>query len=164
MKHKYIFFVSLIFIFTFQINSLAQRNTSELKYLAKNSDAIITGKVVQQKSQWNEDKTRIYTNATLDVEEYIKGKINKRSITVKYPGGEVGEVGELYTHVATLSNDEEVLLFVKKDPWDMNYKILGGEDGKITIYTDKKTGEKITSQFKKVSAYKKEIKKLITEQ
>ena len=41
--------------------------------LSKGADVIITGKVTQQSSSWNDDNTRIYTKATIEVEEYLKG-------------------------------------------------------------------------------------------
>ena len=59
------------------------------------------------------------------------------------------------------SKDEDVLLFVKKDKRDLDYKVFNGEDGKMTLYTDKKTGEKMTSSNKKISTLKKEIKNYV---
>jgi hypothetical protein len=100
----------------------------------------------------------------LEVEEYLKGNNNNKTLVVTTPGGEVGEVGELYTHMPRFSKDEEVLLFVKKDKQETNYKVLNGEDGKMTLYTDKKTGEKITSSNKKISKLKNEIKNYVEQQ
>ena len=125
---------------------------------------ILTGKVAKQNSIWNKDKTRIFTEVTVEVEEYLKGNNGTKSIVVITPGGEVGEVGELYTHMPKFSKDEDVLLFVKKDKKDLDYKVFNGEDGKMTLYTDKKTGEKMTSSNKKVSSLKKEIKNYVEQQ
>ena len=153
-----------VIISGFLFYGLAQTSQSELKNLSQNADVIITGKVTQQNSNWNENRTRIYTQATIQVEEYLKGGNTGNSIVVSYPGGEVGEVGELYSHMPRFSKDEEVLLFVKKDKKDLAYKVLNGEDGKMTLYTDKKTGEKVTASNKKISSLKNEIKNYVEQQ
>ena len=80
-------------------SSYAQLNSAEVKSMSKNSDLIITGKVTEQASSWNESKTRIYTQATILVDEYIKGNGAGNTVIVKYLGGEVGEIGEKYSHM-----------------------------------------------------------------
>ena len=162
-KYTYPLFVFLL-LSGFKSTSLSQTIQSDIQSLSKGADVILTGKVTKQNSSWNKDKSRIYTDVTLEVEEYLKGNNGNKTLVVTTPGGEVGEVGELYTHMPRFSKDEEVLLFVKKDTKDMNYKVLNGEDGKMTLYTDKKTGEKITSSNKKISKLKNEIKKYVEQQ
>jgi len=163
MKRKYLVFInSFLLLFIFQITSFSQNNSVQLKYLTKNSDAILTGKVIQQKSQWNGNKSRIFTIATIQVDEYLKGSANNR-INVIYPGGEVDGVGELYSHTAKLESQEDVLLFVKKDNEKDHYLIFEGEQGKFSLHTDKLTGEKFTGDNKRLSSYKAEIRKIITQ-
>ena len=162
MKSILNFLLAATFLITIvQSEDNAQTVQSEIKNLAKDADVILTGKVVEQKSQWNHDQTRISTQSTIKVDEYLKGSNIDKSIIVTTPGGEVGEVGELYTHMPRFSNDEDVLLFVKKDKKDMSYKVVNGEDGKLTLYKDKKTGEIVTSFNRKISALKKEIKSYV---
>ena len=165
MRTKYIYPLFVILLLSgFKISSLSQTIQSDIQSLSKGADVILTGKVTKQNSSWNKDKTRIYTDVSVEVDEYLKGNSSNKTIVVTTPGGEVGEVGELYTHMPRFSKDEEVLLFVKKDTKDMSYKVLNGEDGKMTLYTDKKTGEKVTSSNKKVSTLKNEIKNYIEQQ
>lgn len=154
----------LLLIAFFQLTSFAQysaKKIAELKALSKGADVIVTGKVANQKSEWNADKTRILTRVTIKVDDYIKAASYQKDIVVTHLGGEVGSVGELYTHVPTFNNNEEVLLFLKKDNTNGAYKVIDGEEGKLTLYKDDKTGEKITSSFVKISALKKEIKNQI---
>ena len=63
----------IITLFGFHVTSIAQQAKAELKDLTSGADVIITGKVTQQTSSWNEDKSRIYTLATVQVDEYLKG-------------------------------------------------------------------------------------------
>ena len=165
MRTKYIYPLFVILLLSgFKISTHSQTKPTDIKNLSVEADVILTGKVTKQNSSWNKDKTRIYTDVTLEVEEYLKGNNSNKTLVVTTPGGEVGEVGELYTHMPRFSKDEEVLLFVKKDKQETNYKVLNGEDGKMTLYTDKKTGEKITSSNKKISKLKKEIKNYVEQQ
>lgn len=158
LKFLFIFFVALLLI---NKTSIAQTNQKLLKELSEKSDLIIEGKVIKQNSSWNREKTRIYTEVTLQVDEYLKGNNGNKTIVVKTPGGEVGEVGELYTHMPRFKNDEQVLLFVKEDKRDKSLKVSNGEEGRITVYDDKLTGEKVTSTRQKISGLKKEIKEYI---
>jgi hypothetical protein len=137
---------------------------AKMKKLSENSDLIVEGKVVQKKSNWNENKTRIYTDVTLQVDEYLKGNQGNKTIVVTTPGGEVDEVGELYTHMPRFENDENVLVFVKENKKSKNYKVLNGEEGKMTLYNDKITGEKVTPSNMKMSKLKEEIKDYVNKQ
>ena len=140
----------------------AQMGQSELKLLSENADLIITGKVIQQNSNWNKDKTRIFTQATIQVEETLKGS-GQTSIIVSYPGGEVGDIGEMYTHTPKFENEEQVLVFLKKDPNSTEYKVYNGEDGKLTVTEDEKTGEKLLNKQIKLSSFKSQIKSFVNE-
>ena len=112
-----------------------------IKNLSEGADLILTGKVIQKESSWNASKTRIYTKATLQVDEMLKGNNNANDVEVNYPGGEVGDVGELYTHMPQFEDNEEVLVFLIKDEKSNEYKVLNGQEGKITVIEDEKTNE-----------------------
>ena len=145
----------------FYATSFAQLSSSEIKILSEKADVILTGKVSQQTSSWNENKTRIYTHATVQVEDYIKGNNNENTVTITYPGGEVGDIGEKYSHMPSFEKNEEVLLFLKKDSKNTSFKVVNGEDGKITVTTDNKTGEKITSSKRHISSLTAQIKSYV---
>ena len=157
--HTIVFYV-IIATFFLHLDVHSQSNVSKIKNLSEGADIILTGKVVEQNSSWNKDKTRIYTNVVVQAEEYLKGDYSEKSIALTTLGGEVDEVGELYSHMPRFSNEEEVLLFIKKDKKDMKYKVFNGEDGKLTLYRDK-NGEMVTSGDKKISVLKNEIKNFV---
>ena len=152
-----------LFLSGFCLTNFAQQEAVNLKELTTNSDAIITGKVTQQISSWNEDKTRIYTLATVQVDEYIKGNNSGNTVTIKCPGGEVGEVGELYSHMPRFENNEEVLVFLKKDGSSSDFKVSNGENGKISLIKDLRTGELMTNSNVRISTLKTQIKNILAE-
>ena len=131
--------------------------------MSKGADVIITGKVTEQTSSWNEDQTRIYTRATIQVEEYIKGNSAGSTITIKYLGGEVGEVGEMYSHMPRFDTEEEVLVFLKKDDKSADFKVFNGEDGKISVINDQETGEKVTTSNVRINSLKAQIKSYLND-
>lgn len=158
-----LFLITILFLGT-QNLILAQTIQSDIKNLSQGADMIITGKVVDQQSQWNSDNSRIYTNVTIQVDEYLKGTDNLDRIVITHLGGEVGSVGETYSHIPTFIDDENVLVFVKKSAKDESLSVFEGEEGKLTLYQNKNTGEKVTSNNIKASDIKKEIKSFVEKQ
>jgi len=106
--------VVTVLVLVVAVRSFAQPPSAKLREMAKSADEILTGKVIQNESFWNDRKTNIFTRSTLQVDDCIKGGGAKRNIEVVCPGGEVGDVGEIYSHLPTLKKNEEVLLFLKR--------------------------------------------------
>ena len=84
-------------------------------------------------------------------------------MTVKYPGGEVGEIGETYSHMPRFEDKEDVLVFLKKDEKSADYKVYNGENGKISVINDFKTGEKVTTSNVQINSLKAQIKNYIND-
>ena len=153
----------LILVCGIYYTTFAQQMAVELKDLSVGADVIITGRVTEQSSSWNDDNTRIYTRVTIQVEEYLKGINNGSSITITYLGGEVGDVGELYSHMPRFEDQEEVLVFLKKDEKNSGYKVFNGENGKISVIDDPKTGEKVTTSNVQINSLKAQIKNYVND-
>ncbi len=153
----------LILAVGLNFTSFAQSDLSGLKVMSEESDAIIVGKVTEQISNWNENKTKIYTQATIQVDEYLKGINNGNSVVVTYLGGEVGDVGEMYSHMPRFEDKEEVLVFLKKDEKSADYKVFNGENGKIKVINDPKTGEKVTTSNVQINSLRAQIKNYVND-
>jgi len=156
-------YLTMIIFSGFYCTSNAQMNSNELKSMSENADLIVTGKVINQNSSWNKDKTRIYTQATIQVEESLKGNTGGSSVVVRYLGGEVGDVGELYSHMPKFEDQEEVLVFLKKNNNNIDYKVFNGENGKISVINDPKTGEKVTTSNVQINSLKAQIKNYVND-
>jgi hypothetical protein len=163
MFRSYKLFLPIMFLLAFQLTANAAKDSDRIKKLSKEADVIVTGKVSKKNSSWNANKTRIYTKATLQVDEYLKGKSNGNSVEITYPGGEVGDVGEIYTHMPSFQANEEVLVFLKKDNKSNSFRVHNGEDGKFKVITDSKTKEKVTGANMSVKALKAQIKTYMDE-
>ena len=123
---------------------LAQDKRMTVDDLAKNADAVVVGKVTAVHSEWSSDRSRIFTRVTIGVDEYLKGQENGGAITLLTPGGEIGDVGEIYSHMPTFRTDEHVLVFVEKDKQGL-YRVSGGNLGKFTIEKDQATGREFVA-------------------
>ena len=157
------FFFLVLILLGLQLNYAAQNETARIKKLARGADVILTGKVTHKQSAWNQNKTKIYTRTTVQVDEYLKGRANGNSVEITYPGGEVGDVGELYSHMPTFEDNEEVLVFLKKDNKQKSFKVFQGKEGKIKVFSDPETKEKRTGSNVPVKALKAQIKSFINE-
>ncbi len=113
-----------------------------LEAIARASDVVAVGKVARLKSDWNENKSRIQTRVTIQVERPLKGDAAGAEMTVVVPGGEVDGVGEVYSHTDRFRQDEEVVVFAKRDNRG-TLRILSGEPGKLLITRDPATGKRI---------------------
>lgn len=158
------FFFLILISIGIHLTAFAQGEIPKIKNLSKDSDVIITGKVIEKESSWNDSKSRIYTKTTVQVDEYLKGTNAEQSLEITTPGGEVGEVGELYSHMPTFEDNEEVLVFLKKDTKRESFRVLNGEEGKIRVISDVKTNEKRTSSNIRISDLKSQIKSYVKEQ
>ena len=112
--------------------SPGQEKRMTVDELTKRADAVVVGKVTGLESEWSSDRSRIYTRVTLGVDRYLKGQGEGASITILTPGGEIGDVGEVYSHMPTFHKDENVVVFVEKDS-EGRYRVAGGIQGKLMI-------------------------------
>jgi hypothetical protein len=113
--------------------------------LAGRAEIIAVGKVAAMESHWSEDGGSIVTRVTVNVGEYLKGGGGQALVLVT-PGGEVGGVGEYYSHAARFSRDEEVVVFAERSKLG-GFRVTGGDRGKLTITTDAGTGiRRVASQ------------------
>ena len=144
-------------------NSSAHPKTSGTDALARTADVIVVGRVAGLVHEWTSDHARIQTRVTFAVDQTIKGADAGRNITVIVPGGEVDGVGEWYSHTARFMQDEDVVLFAKKDQ-SGSYRVAGGEEGKLTITKDARTGARIVPQSGTVEQFTARIKSILKSQ
>lgn len=130
--------------------------------LTRTSEIVARGKVREMKPEWDESRSRIRTRVTLAVDEYLKGS-GGGTMDVYVPGGEVGSVGEVYSHVAKFSRDEDVILFANRDRRG-RFRISGGSQGKFTVTRDEKTGTNIVSNYWTLDDFRGSINRAVRAQ
>jgi hypothetical protein len=135
-KNRVIFTLFLLSLFFSMLasNVVALVEKKSINDLTRDSDNIITGKVLSRESYW--ENGNIFTNVTVSVNRHIKGSSDNK-ITVKVRGGTVGDVYAEVSDIPLFDDNEEVLLFLKGN------NVVGWNQGKYSIHNDsiKETGE-----------------------
>lgn len=106
----------------------------DLEQLSKKADVVVHGDVVDQKTNWNTTRSRIYTVTRVRIRDPLKGPHKKGAvIEIRQLGGTVGEITQSIVGNARLSPAEEVLLFLNHDPEKQRHYIVGMAQGKYAI-------------------------------
>ena len=141
----------------------AQQKQKTVDELTKQADVVAVGRVTALKSEWDEGKTRIITRVTLTVDEYLKeGTERSKTVNIVTLGGEIGDVGEMYTHVPTFRQSENVVVFLRKDDRG-DYRVAGGTQGKYSIERDSESGKITVAGSVAVDDFTRAIKQALNQ-
>jgi len=95
----------------------------DLPTLAKQSEMVVHAKVVDVRSEWNAEGTFIFTHVTLAVEESFRGE-SPRTLTVRVPGGQVGDfVAEMHG-APKFEMDDDIVAFIGR--WHDGVPMVAG--------------------------------------
>ena len=114
------------------------------KEMAEQSSAIVLGRCVAVRSEWNADHSNIVTHNVFEVSQYYKGNLGQR-ITITELGGQVGEWVALYSGIPHFRVGEEAVLFVWTGPQGQ-HQVIGLTQGKFRVGRDGATGEAVLQQ------------------
>ena len=103
--------------------------------LAQQSALVVDGTVRAVRSYWNDDHSKILTEATVAVDGTYKGKGGSQ-VRVLQLGGVVGNVRMTAHGALAWQPGEEVLLFLESSTADA-YQVAGFSQGKYTIERDR---------------------------
>ena len=144
-------------------NALSQPAMAVTEDLAQRADVVVVGKVTEVRSEWSANRSRIYSNVTVLVDEYIKGDRSQRSIVIATLGGEVDGVGEVYSHTARFRTDEQVIVFAAMDERG-ELRVVGGDEGKLTVTKDKLTSLQVVADRELLTAYTSRLRGVVQAQ
>ncbi len=128
-----------------------------IEQLARQSEVVAIGQVKDLSSEWDETGTRIRTKVLLYVDQFVKGSGSGNTLTLYVPGGEVGTVGEVYSHMPTFRRDEEVIVFAEQDKLH-HYRVSDGQQGKFTIQKDHTSGKAMVSGHSSLDEFTIQVK------
>jgi hypothetical protein len=128
-------------------------STQELTDL---SDVVAVGNVSAMKSEWNLDKSRIITRVDITVREFLKGGGSDPSLVVVTFGGEVGDVGEIYSGSPRFNRNEEVVVFARRKS-GQEHELAGGGQGRCPVTEDKKTGVKMVRHSIRLDDFRAQV-------
>lgn len=138
----------------------AQQQELNTERLTRQAEMIIVGSVTEVTSSWTADRSRIVSLVTIRVEESLKGSPAGATVTLTVPGGEVDGVGELYTHAPQFRADEQVVVFGRRDAQGA-LRVAGGDQGKVTILRDERSGRLITGAGEAFEAFTTRVRRAV---
>lgn len=110
-----------------------------LEDLVARADYVLIGGIRDIKSEWNSDRTNIYTYVKVSVESSLKGSVDRSEVTIRVLGGRVGDVAVAVSAAPEFEVGERALLFLKcEEPCCLG--VVGGFQGKYTIQGDRVLG------------------------
>jgi hypothetical protein len=115
--------------------------TASLKQLAQGADLIVRGRIVEVKSEKSVDRASIVTRIKVSVDRQWKGP-KLAAVTLRQPGGSVGEITQAVSGLPQFSLGEDVLVFLEKQE-DGSLATVGGKQGKFAVKTDPQSGKEI---------------------
>jgi len=86
-----------------------------LEDLVAGNEAVVVGEVVDTKSYWNSDGSFILTDVRIAPREVLKGKVDKRNLTVTVMGGTIGDLTTVIVGGAQLIRGNSYVLFLNHD-------------------------------------------------
>jgi hypothetical protein len=113
-----------------------QRTPQEL---AQESELVVDGKVASVRSYWNDDRSKIFTEAVVTVGSIYKGA-SAQSVRVVQLGGVVGNVRMTAHGALQWKKGEEVLLFLEPSVPGA-FQVAGFSQGMYMIERDPRTGK-----------------------
>ncbi len=113
-KPLLIIFFALVMLFAFSADAEALMIKLEIDELADQSDIVIVGTVQSIESNWNDNRSAIYSTVTLSVEIVLDGEKQQDTVTVVVPGGEVDGIREIVLTSPVFEIGDQVLLFLSE--------------------------------------------------
>jgi Matrixin len=110
--------------------------------LASEAAAVVVGRVTALQSHFDAARGQIFTDVTLAVDEIIAGPPLPPTVTLRQPGGQVGNVRTWIEGSPEFVIGERVLVYLK-EVRDGTLRVLQLYQGKLSVMIDPLTGDEI---------------------
>ena len=148
LKKKRFFLISILGIMFFVLPLSASGVLKKsVKELTVSAEEIIKGKVKEINSQWDDKKTLIYSQITIEVKEIIKGESEREEIVIKQLGGSIDNIRLKIAGMPLFKEEEEVILFLNKHKKQLKkFYVTGLCQGKFAVKNEKVERNNLTVQ------------------
>lgn len=130
-----------VLVWTMGTDVQAQAIQASLEQLTSSSTDIVLGEAIQKTSYWNDNRTRIYTDVRIRVDESIKGDADQEAV-VTIPGGQIGNTVYEVSEMPVFVEGEEVLVFLWDHPTGKTL-VYAGLHGKMEVTEDPRSSTKM---------------------
>ena len=116
----------------------------DLDDLTTESSAVVYGKIVASRVEWDRNRTLLYTVYTVLAQEYFKSALGP-VFELHEPGGTLDGIQLSVAGVPTFFVGQEAVLFVWTDRLG-KHQVTGFEQGAFPVRTDPQTGTKVVDR------------------
>ena len=95
----------------------------DIASLARSSEAVVVGRVVGMDSAWNEERTMIFTQVTLQVNRRLQGEAGDE-VVIRVPGGTVDGFTAVMAGAPEVHMGQRVMTFLAR--WDNGALMVNG--------------------------------------
>ncbi len=113
--------------------------------MVERAGLVVVGRVLRVTSDWNADRTQIYSFVDVAVDQTLKGALNQKTLRLRVLGGAVDEIGLFVPETPQFTPKEEMVLFLERNPQTL-FPVVGLERGKLTVETVSATGQKLVTE------------------
>lgn len=138
----------------------------DLGQLTAEATCIVIGTVTNQEGMGIPvlGRQRIFTNVTVNVEQWIKGFAQTDELVFRHLGGRVGNKGEWFNGAPTFTIGDKILVFLAPNPWldDAPLCLVGSTQGRYFV----RGNQVIQAEVKKeldLKGFVSDIKNLIAD-
>ena len=107
--------------------------------LSRSADCVVRASVQEAVSHWNDGRTQILTDVTLDVRRVLAGPCSTGPYRFTVLGGRVGDLEQVIAGAPTYSAGEDVVLFLYRED-SLITPVVGLFQGKLVKDVDAVTG------------------------
>jgi hypothetical protein len=104
---------------------------AELGELSRDARIIARGRIAAVQTRWSDDRHRIETLVSLDVESYLKGSLGGE-LQFRLPGGQLGRFRSIVVGVPRLTMGQRVVVFLTGQAPDLP-RVVGLSQGVFRI-------------------------------
>jgi hypothetical protein len=133
------FLFLLVLNFSVPLSKATQILYQSPQQLGEQSSLVVRGKVTSTRSFWNDQRTKVFTETHIAVDETYKGG-DVATLRVVQLGGVVDNIRVTVSGALQWTPGEEVLLFVEPYRADA-YQVSGFSQGKFNVKRDPQTGK-----------------------
>jgi len=85
------------------------------QYIISTADYIVEGRVERVESNWDEDKSTIFTLTNLSIEKYVKGTpLAENELQIVTPGGTVGDITQVVEDQPIFHEGKRVRIYFRE--------------------------------------------------
>jgi hypothetical protein len=114
---------------------------AEFREIVNGSEMIAYGRVVDATPEWSDDRKRIDTVITFQVDTWLKGGPGE-TLTFKVPGGRIGRYKSVLVGAPEFEAGDEAVLFLKSSATDEPF-VFGLNQGVYRVRLDPGTARRI---------------------